>query len=164
MEQTTMDYPCDTSAGQFVRHTGGPITLRATPLTGKAAVAGVALEPNRDQRASELEDMAEWSRQHLKPVLPGESFGSTSSNSATSYGMSAEPGNYELHFLCEGPSDAELSVSTPAGAEVLAPVQVSCNEDVFKAPVQLATEGVDIRMNPAAGTDGRYAFKLVPST
>lgn len=164
MEPITMEYPCDTAVERFVRHTGGPITIRAVPLMGKAAVAGVTLEPNRDQRASEMEDMMEWSRQQLKPRLPGELFGSTSSNSATSYGMSAEPGNYELHFLCEGPSDAEVSVSTSTGAEVLAPVQVYCNGDVFKAPVQLATEGADLKMNPDRGSDGRYAFRLVPST
>ncbi len=114
MEPITMEYPCDTAVERFVRHTGGPITIRAVPLLGKAAVAGVTLEPNRDQRASEMEDMMEWSRQQLKPSLPGEVFGSTSSNSATSYGMSAEPGSYELHFLCEGPSEAGLSVRWPA--------------------------------------------------
>lgn len=164
MEPITMEYPCDTAVERFVRHPGGPITIRAVPLLGTGAVAGVTLEPNRDQRASEMEDMMEWSRQQLKPRLPRELFGSTSSNSATSYGMSAAPGNYELHFLCEGPSEAELSVSTSAGAEVLAPVQVSCNGNVFKASVQLATEGPDINVNPGAGPDGRYAFRLVPSS
>lgn len=164
MEPITMEYPCDTAVERFVRHAGGPITIRAIPLMGEAAVAGVTVEPNRDQRASEMEDMMEWSRQQLKPRLPGEVFGSTSSNAATSYGMSPEPGNYELQFLCEGPSGAELSVSTSTGAEVLAPVQVTCNGDVFKATVQLATGGVDIKMNPAAGPDGRYAFRFVPST
>jgi len=57
----------------------------------------------------------------------------------------------------------QLSVSTSARAEVLAPVPVSCNGDVFKAPVQLDTEGVYFTMNPVSGSEGRYAFKLVPS-
>lgn len=41
---------------------------------------------------------------------------------------------------------------------------VSCDGDVFKATVQLATEGADIKVKPAAGPDCRYAFRLVPST
>lgn len=86
-----------------------------------------------------------------------------SASASSSYGISAEPGTYELHFTCEGPAEAELSVSTWAGVEVLAPVLIPCNGVVFRAQVQLATEGADFRMNPAAGTEGRYAFRLVPS-
>lgn len=87
-------------------------------------------------------------------------------HTGTSYGSGtlATPGTYELHVLCEGPSEAALSLSTSDGAEVLAPVQVSCDGDVFKATVQLATEGADIKVKPAAGPDCRYAFRLVPST
>lgn len=135
-------------------------------MTGNAAVAGVTVEPNRNPQAPRSLDLLEWSRQQLKPELPGELLGSGESNSATSYGSgrSAAPGKYELHFLCEGPSKAELSVWTSDGAEVLAPVHVSCDADVFKATVQLATEGADIRVKPAAGPDCRYAFRLVPST
>ena len=157
----TAPFTCDTKLERFLRHTGGPITISVVPATGSPAAAGVTLEPNDDPRASALEDMGEWSSQQLKPDLPGQSVGYTSSNAG--YGMSAEPGNYELHFTCEGPLEAELSVSTWAGAEVLKPVQVPCNGDVFKAQVQLATEGADFRMNPATGTEGRYAFRLVPS-
>jgi hypothetical protein len=157
----TSPFTCDTRLERFVRHTGGPITISAVPATGKSAAAGVSLEPNDDPRVSALEDMGEWSSRQLKPALPGQVAGSTSSSS--SYGMSAEPGNYELHFICEGPLEAELSVSTWAGAEVLAPVRVPCNGDVFTAQVQLATEGVDFRMNPISGTEGRYAFRLIPS-
>jgi hypothetical protein len=112
-----------------------------------------------------LEDTAEWSSQQLKPDLPGQLAASTTSNTATSFGMlSAEPGKYELQFKCEGPSEAELSVSTPAGAEVLAPVQVSCSGEVFNAPVELVTKGADINMTPVSGQGARYAFRLVPST
>jgi hypothetical protein len=77
--------------------------------------------------------------------------------------MSAEPGNYELQFLYEGPSEAELSVFTWEGADVLASVQVSCNGDVFRAIVQLGTKGAAFRMNPCSGPDGRYVLRLVPS-
>lgn len=157
----TAPFTCDTTLERFVRHTGGPITISVVPATGSPAAAGVTLEPNDDPRASELEDIREWSSRQLKPDLPGQVAGSASASS--SYGMSAEPGNYELHFLCEGPSDVELSVSTWSGAVVLAPVRIPCDGGVFRAQVQLATEGADFRMNPAAGTEGRYAFRLVPS-
>lgn len=107
--------------------------------------------------------MREWSSQQLQPRLPGQLAGSASSNTRTGSGLSAKPGNYELHFICEGPSEAELSVSSWAGVEVLAPVQVPCEGSVFKAQVQLHTEGVDLTMNPGGGSEGRYAFRLVPS-
>jgi hypothetical protein len=158
-----MPYTCDSTLERFVRHAGGPITISAIPPTGRPAATGVTVQPNTEPRASELEDVREWSLQQLKPDLPGQSTGSASSNTATSYGMSAEPGNYELHFVCEGPSEAELSVSTSARAEVIAAVPVSCNGDVFKAPVRLDTEGVYFTMNPVSGSEARYAFKLVPS-
>jgi hypothetical protein len=156
-------YTCDSTLERFVRHAGGPITISAIPPTGRPAATGVTVQPNTEPRASEMEDMREWSLQQLKPDLPGQSTGSASSNTATSYGMSAEPGSYELHFICEGSSEAELSVSTSARTEVLAPVPVSCNGDVFKAHVQLDTEGVYFTMNPVSGSEARYAFRLVPS-
>lgn len=158
----TAPFTCDTTLERFVRHTGGPVTISVVPATGSPAAAGVTLEPNDDPRASALEDMRKWANQQLKPDLPRQSVGYTSSNAG--YGMSAEPGNYELHFTCEGPSEAILSVSTWAGVEVLAPVRIPCDGGVFHAQVQLATEGADFRMNPAAGTEGRYAFRLVPSS
>lgn len=157
----TAPFTCDTTLERFVRHTGGPITISVVPATGSPAAAGVTLEPNDDPRASELEDLREWSSRQLKPDLPGQVAGSASASS--SYGMSAEPGNYELHFLCEGPSEVELSVSTWAGAVVLAPVRIPCDGRIFKAKVQLASEGVGFAMNPGSGATGRYAFRLVPS-
>lgn len=75
----------------------------------------------------------------------------------------AEPGPYELHFVCEGLPGAELSAATWAGAEVLAPVQVPCNGQVFKAPVLLPTEGVDLTMSPGGSLDARFAYRLVPT-
>lgn len=156
----TSPFTCDTKLERFLRHTGGPISISAAPATGSPAAAGVTLEPNDDARASALQDMHEWSNQQLKPDLPGQLGGSTDSNSG--FGMSAQPGAYELHFVCEGPSEVDLSVATWAGAEVLAPVRVPCSGDVFKAKVRLATEGADFRMNPVSGTEGRYAFRLVP--
>ena len=156
------DFTCDQRLERFVRHAGGPITISAAAGAVKPDVAGVAVKPNSDPRASELQDMREWASQKLKPELPGESSGYTDSNAG--FGMSAEPGRYQLWFLCEGPADAELSVFTWAGAEVLAPVRVACTGNVFKATVQLATEGADFKMNPASGPDAaRYAFRLVPS-
>ncbi len=77
--------------------------------------------------------------------------------------MSAKPGNYELHFLCEGPADVELSVASWAGAAVLAPVRVECNGGVFTARVKLDTDGADFTMKPGGDAEGRYAFRLVPS-
>ena len=158
------EYKCDSILERFVRHAGGPITISAIPPTGRPAATGVTVQPNTDPRASELEDRAEWASRQLKPDLPGQSAGSASSNTATSVGfMSAEPGNYEVHFICEGPPEAQLSVSTSARAEVLAPVQVPCNGEVFTAQVRLATEGADFHMDPGNGAEGRYAFRLVPS-
>jgi hypothetical protein len=157
------DYPCNTAQPRLLRHTGGPITVSATPATGRPAAAGVTLKPNSDPRASELEDMREWASQQLKPSLPNERFGSASSDTSIGFALEAKPGRYELHFLCSGPSQAELSVSTWAGGSVLGPVQVHCNGDVFKAPVQLGSAGADFEMNPGSGPEGRYAFRLVPS-
>ncbi|MDR6508594.1 hypothetical protein [Arthrobacter oryzae] len=169
----TLLYPCEATAmKRFERHAGGPIMIRAEPLTGNTAVAGVTVAPNHpvgpnhDLQASRSRDLLEWSVQQLKPELPGELSWSGESSTATGYrsGPLAASGKYELHLVCQGPSESELSVSDLAGAEVLAPVLVTCDGRVFKATVHLATEGADITMNPAAGPDFRYAFRLVPST
>jgi hypothetical protein len=161
----TMPYTCDSVPERFVRHAGGPITIRATPPTGEPAAAGVTVQPNTDPRASELEDMQEWSSQQLRPVIAGQRAGSTLSNTATSYGMtSLNLGKYELHFVCEGPPEVQFSVSSPSGAEVLAPLRVRCNGEVFKTSVDLVSQDVDFQMDPADRTVGRYAFRLVPST
>ncbi len=159
----TVPYTCDSILERFLRHTGGPITISATSPMDKPAAAGVTVQPSTDLRASELEDMREWSSQQLQPEIPGQFAGSNSSNTATSSSLPAEPGNYEVHFICEGPPEARFSVSSGAGTEVLAPVPVPCNGDVFKASVELATEGADFQMESSNGAEGRYAFRLVPS-
>lgn len=159
------DVDCDASFQRFLRHAGGPITISAIPSTGRPAAAGVAIGPNTDPMASAQADMGEWSSKQLKPAVPGELAGSAASNSPTSYGMSAKPGAYQLQFLCEGPSDTELSVGSWSGVEVVAPVQVHCDGKVFKTPVQLdaGTDRVDFTMKPGTGPETRYAFRLVPS-
>ncbi|WP_160667928.1 hypothetical protein [Pseudarthrobacter sp. ATCC 49987] len=160
------DVDCDAIFQRFLRHAGGPITISATPSTGKPAAAGVTIGPNTDPRPAAQEDMAEWSSKQLKPAVPGELFGSAVSDSPTSFGMSAKPGTYELQFLCEGPSGTELSVASWSGAEVVAPVQVHCNGDIFKRTVQLeaGTDRVDFKMDPGGGRETRYAFRLVSPT
>ena len=80
----------------------------------------------------------------------------------TTAGLSAAPGQYELHLVCAGLPVAELSVSTWGGVEVLAPVQVPCSGSVFKAPVLLPTEGADLKMGPG-GLGSRFAYRLVPA-
>ena len=157
------EFKCDATLERFLRHTGGPITISAVPASGRPAAAGLTLGPNTDPQMSALEDLGEWASQQLKSELPGEVRGFTASDSPTGFGTSAEPGTYEWHFIRDGPPRAGLSVSTWAGAEVLAPVQVDCNGGTFKATVQLATEGADFKMDPGSGPAARYAFRLVPS-
>jgi hypothetical protein len=77
---------------------------------------------------------------------------------------SLEPGTYEVHFVCAGPPEVQFSVSSPSGADVLAPVQVPCNGEVFKTSVDVVSQDADFRIDPADRTEGRYAFRLVPST
>jgi hypothetical protein len=156
-------FECDSPLDRFVRHDGGPITISAVPPTGKPSATGVKVQTNPDRRASELEDLSEWSSQQLQPRVPGELRGTSSSNTTTSGTLMAEPGQYELHFVCEGVPGAELSVSTPAGAEVLAPVQVPCDGEIFNAPVLLPTQGADLTIRPGGGPDGRFAYRLVPA-
>jgi hypothetical protein len=110
--------------------------------------------------------MGEWSSKQLKPAVPGELAGSAASNAPTSFGMSAKSGTYELQFLCEGPSGTELSVASWSGVEVVAPVQVHCNGNIFKRTLQLeaGTDRVDFKMKPGDGAETRYAFRLVPPT
>ena len=156
-------FECDSTQERFVRHDGGPITISAIPPRGRPAATGVKVQTNSDRRASELEDFGEWSRQQLQPHLAGEVRGSSSANSATTGTLLAEPGRYELHFVCEGGPGAELSVSTWRGTEVLAPVQVPCDGQVFQAPVLLPTKGAELTMIPGSGRDGRFAYKLVPT-
>ncbi|QDG66052.1 hypothetical protein NIBR502772_07325 [Pseudarthrobacter sp. NIBRBAC000502772] len=156
-------FECDAPLDRFMRHPGGPITISAVPPTGRPSATGVKVQANTDPRASEMEDFSEWSVQQLQPYLPGELRGSISANSTTTGTLMAKPGQYELHFVCAGPPGAELSAATAAGAEVLAPVQVPCNGQVFTAPVVLPTEGVDLTMSTGGGLDGRFTYKLVPA-
>lgn len=161
------DVDCDATFQRFLRHAGGPITISAIPSTGRPAAAGVAIGPNTDPMASAQQDIGEWSSKQLKPAVPGELAGSAASNSPTSFGLSAKSGTYELQFLCEGPSGTELSVASWSGAEVVAPVQVHCNGNIFKTTVQLeaGADRVDFKMNPGSGgSETRYAFRLVPPT
>ncbi|WP_458779361.1 hypothetical protein [Arthrobacter sp. D3-16] len=155
-------FECTSTLDRFVRHDGGPITISAVPPTGKPSATGVKVQTNPDRRASELEDLSEWSAQQLQPRLPGELRGTSSAATTTTASLTAEPGQYELHFVCAGLPVAELSVSAWGGAQVLAPVQVPCSGQVFKAPVLLPTEGVDLRMGPG-GLDSRFAYRFVPT-
>ncbi|PTT61406.1 hypothetical protein DBR22_19015 [Arthrobacter sp. HMWF013] len=156
-------FECDAALDRFVRHSGGPITISAVPPTGRPSATGVKVRPNTDRRASELEDFSEWSATQLLPYVPGESRGATSANSTAAGSLQAEPGQYELHFVCSGPPGAALSAASWAGAEVLAPVQVICDGQVFTTTLLLPTEGVDLTMSPGGGPDGRFAYKLVPA-
>ncbi len=156
-------FECDAPLDRFMRHPGGPITISAVPPTGRPSATGVKVQTSPDRRASEMADFSEWSVQQLQPYVPGELRGSSSANSTTTGTLMAKPGQYELHFVCAGPPGAELSAATAAGAEVLAPVQVPCNGQVFKAPVVLPTEGVDLTMSPGGGLDSRFTYKLVPA-
>jgi hypothetical protein len=158
-----MRFECDSPLARFLRHAGGPVTISAVPPTGRPAATGVKVQTNPDQRLSDSADFSEWSSKQLQPHLPGELGGTTMANTTTTGTLMAEPGQYELRLVCEGPPGAELSVSTTAGVEVLAPVQVACDGQVFRAPVLLPTEGADLRMSPAGGLDARFAYKLVPT-
>lgn len=156
-------FECSSALDRFIRHAGGPITISAVPPTGRPAATGVKVQTNPDPRWSEMEDFGEWSRQQMQPHLPGELSGANRSDTPAIGTLMAEPGQYELRFVCDGSAGAELSVSTAAGAEVLAPVQVACDGQVFTAPLVLPTEGADVRMSPDGGVDGRFAYKLVPA-
>lgn len=156
-------FECDSTLDRFVRHDGGPITISADPPLGKPSATGVKVQVNPDRRASELEDLAEWSSEQLQPGLPGELRGTGSANTTTTGTLMAEPGQYELYFVCSGPTFAELSVSTAAGAEVLAPVKVPCDGQAVRAPVLLPTQGADLTMGPVGGVDSRFAYRLVPT-
>jgi hypothetical protein len=162
-EPEASSFECDSTLDRFVRHDGGPITISAVPPSGKPAATGVKVQTNPDRRASELEDLSEWSAQQLQPRLPGELRGTSSGNTTSTATLMAAPGQYELQFVCDWLPGAELSVSTAAGVEVLAPVQVPCTGTMFKAPVLLPTEGADLTMIPDGGLEGRFAYRLVPT-
>jgi len=155
-------FECTSTLDRFVRHDGGPLTISAVPPTGRPAATGVKVQANPDRRLSELKDLSDWAAQQLQPPVPGELRGTGSGNTTTTAGVSAPPGEYELHFVCAGLPVAELSVATWKGAEVLAPVQIPCSGSVFKAPVVLPTEGADLTMGPG-GLDSRFAYRLVPT-
>jgi hypothetical protein len=156
-------FECDTTLDRFLRHDGGPVTISAVPPLGKPSATGVKLKTNPDRRASELADLSEWSAQQLQPQVPGELRGTSSANMTTGGTLMAEPGQHELHFVCAGPTFAELSVSTSAGVEILAPVRVLCDGQAVKRPLLLPTQGADLTMTPFDGVDGRFAYRLVPA-
>ena len=156
-------FECGSTLDRFIRHAGGPITISAVPPTGRPAATGVKVQNNPDPRWSELEDFSEWSGKQLQPHVPGESRGAGRASTATSQSLQAQPGRYELHFVCDGPPGTELAMATWAGAEVLAPTQVPCDGRVFSAPVVLPSEGADVSMSPGSGPEGRFAYKLVPT-
>jgi hypothetical protein len=93
--------------------------------------------------------------------MPGELRGINGSNTTTTGTLMAEPGHYELHFVCAGPTFAELSVSTSGGVEVLAPVRVPCDGQTVKTPLLLPDQGADLTMSPDSGVEGRFAYRLV---
>jgi hypothetical protein len=157
------DFDCDAALDRFLRHDGGPITISAIPPVGKPSATGVKVQTNPDRRASELEDLSDWSAEQLQPRLPGELRGTSGGNTTSTGTLMAEPGEYELHFVCTGPTFAELSVSTSAGAEVLAPVRVPCDGQPIKTPMMLPAQGADLTMSPDDGVDGRFAYRLVPT-
>jgi hypothetical protein len=156
-------FDCDSTLDRFFRHPGGPVTISAVPPTGGPAATGVKVQTNPDPRASELADFSEWSARQLQPHLPGEFMGATRANTTTTGTLAAEPGLYEFRLVCEGAPGAEVSVSTAAGAEVLAPTQVPCDGQVSTAPVMLPGEGAHVSMSPGGGADARFAYKLVPT-
>lgn len=162
----TRDVRCGPRLEEFLRHKGGTISAGVIPAPGRpASAAGVTLKANDNPGAAELEDLSEWPRQQLKPAVPGEIAGHTSSSSGTGYGFQTEPGSYELQFLCEGTSAAEVSMVTWANSQVLAPQLVDCDGNTFSAKINTTTRGTDLRMDPASGEGvTRYAFRLIPAT
>ena len=156
-------FECKDTLDRFFRHDGGPLTISADSPEGKPAATGVTVRLNQDPRASELEDFSEWSGEQLQPRLPGELRGASKGNTRTGMTLMADPGQYHLDFLCAGPNFAELSVSTAAGAEVIAPVRVPCDGQAVRMPLLLPSQGADLSMSPLDGIDGRYAYRLVPA-
>ncbi|WP_407709118.1 hypothetical protein ACJJV6_13125 [Arthrobacter nitrophenolicus] len=155
-------FECEAALDRFLRHDGGPVTISAVPPTGKPAATGVKVQANTDARLSELEDFADWSAAQLKPRIPGEFFGSRSTDATTGDTLMVEPGRYNLEFVCSEAPWAELSVATAAGVEVIAPVRIQCGEPIT-TPVTLPGQGADLTMRPVFGLEGRFAYRLVPA-
>ncbi|MDF2050843.1 hypothetical protein [Arthrobacter sp. Cr_A7] len=135
----------------------------ASPPVATPQPRSFEVQTNPYPTASELEDLAAWSAGQLQPRIPGELRGTNGGKTTSTGTLMAEPGEYELHFVCIGPTFAELSVSTSAGAEVLAPVRVPCDGQALKTPLLLPTQGADFTMSPDDGVDGRFAYRLVPT-
>jgi hypothetical protein len=157
------EFRCSSALDRFFRHDGGPVTISAIPRTGKPSATGVRIQPNPDPRLSELEDLSEWSGQLLQPPERGELRGTNIANGTTKATLMAEPGRYNLDFVCAGASFAQLSLATSAGAEVLAPVRVPCDGRPVRTPLSLPTKGADISFSPLERTDTRFTFRLVPA-
>lgn len=120
-------------------------------------------ETSTDAELSELEDFTDWTAAQLKPRIPGEFFGSRSSNTTTGDTFMVEPGHYDLQFICSEAPWAEVSLATAAGVEVLAPVRIQCGEPIT-TPITLPGQGADLTMSPAFGPEGRFAYRLIPAT
>ena len=136
--------------------------ISAVPPTGKPSATGVKVQANPDARLSELEDFSHWSAAQLKPRIPGEFFGSRSTNATTGDTLMVDPGRYSLEFVCSEAPWAEVSVATAAGVEVLAPVRIQCGEPVT-TPITLPGQGADLTMRPVFGPEGRFAYRLIPA-
>lgn len=102
-------FECGAPLDRFVRHDGGPLTISAVPPTGRPAATGVKVQTNPDPRASELEDLSEWAAQQLQPRLPGELRATSSGNTTTTAGLSAQPGQYELQTMGPGGLDSRFA-------------------------------------------------------
>ena len=114
------------------------------------------MQINPDRRLSELEDVSVWAEQQLQPRVPGELRGTSSGTTTTTASLSAEPGQYELHLVCAGLPEAELSVSTWRGVEVLAPCRClaagACSTRRWCCPPRALT----LRWAPVAWTAGSH--------
>lgn len=156
-------FECTDTLDRFMRHDGGPVTISAVPPTGKPSATGVKIQANPDPRASELEDLSDWSAQQLQPRLPGELRGTHRGNTVFRSTLMAEPGAYQLHIVCDGTPHARLSLATAAGAEIQAPVNIICEGKLMETPVVLPTQGLDITLDPIGSLSARFAYRLVPA-
>lgn len=157
------EFACEARLERFFRHDGGPVTISAVPPTGKPSATGVKVQANTDARLSELEDFSDWSAAQLKPRIPGEFFGSRSTNATIGDTLMVDPGRYTLEFVCSEAPWAEVSVATAAGIEVLAPVRIQCGQPI-STTIALPGQGADLTMSPVFGPEGRFAYRLIPVT
>jgi hypothetical protein len=86
-------FECDATLDRFLRHGGGPVTISAVPPVGKPSATGVKVQTNPDRRASELEDLSEWSAEQLQPPVPGSRAGPVRRAGGEDAPAAAEPGS-----------------------------------------------------------------------